>query len=369
MESSTLESTITLTEALSGVVWASLSEDTKRVFAEVEEDAEQTGLGDALRTLYRRLDSCTLEDALSAQIRFLNDYYLPDLDPDAKNGPSRIERTLKAIRELDTIADKIEEYEEEFNEACESEASCIQAIAPPMRIGRYLPNSVQYIAYSVAVWAREQLDITIPQWDDLSHYYLFDSELEDEPWIQDARIEARLKVLNALVEGALNAEIPDRSDRIPKKCASIEQEGLRLGNKKNPKPTELVSPKITGFIDFMQWQFVRMSGSTTVKLLTKEPPREILEQWTPNSPLSSVTVNLYQRKLSNCADLMIAALAVGLAEDAFGVELKIAKPLQWNLPSALTNVHWDAIDGVSEATVKRIMQVSIDKMLRKAKGI
>ena len=367
MESSTLEPTVTLTEALSGIVWASLSEDTKRVFAEVEEDAERTGLGNALRTLYRRLDSCTLEDALSAQIHFLDDDYLPDLDPDAKNGSNRIERTRKAILELDRVIDEIEKYKEAFNKECELETSRIHAIEPPMRIGRYLPNSVKYIAYSVAVWAREHLQITIPQWDDLSQYDLFDSELDQEKWTEDARIEARLKVLNALVEGALNAEIPDRSNRIPKKRGYVEKEGFRPTRKKNPSPAEPISLNVNGIKDFIEWQFLRISGDENIRLLSKDPPRELLDQWSPESPFSSTTVNLRRRPLDENADLMIAGLAVGLAEDQFAEDLKKAKPIEWQLPPALTNIQWDAVDGVSEATVKRIVQQSIDKLLKRAK--
>lgn len=369
MHSSTIETTVTQTEALSAIVWARLSNDTKRVFAEVEGYAQRENMGEALKTLYRQLDVCTLEDALSAQIHFLTDDYLPSLTQDTKNA-NRIKRTRQAIDELDKIIDELEYYTDTFNKECQQETSRIHAINPPMRIGRFLPNSVKYIAHSVAIWARECHKIIIPQWDDLGQYDVFDSKLDQEQWSEDARIEARLKVLNALVEGVLNAEIPNRSVRIPKKkYGYVDKPGFRPTKGKNPNPAEPLALNVAGIKDFLEWQFLRISGDKNIRLLSKDPAREILEKWSPERPLSSATVNLYRRPLSKCADLMTAGLAVGLAEDQFAKELKKARPLQWHLPSALTNIQWDAIDGVSEATVKRIVQVSIDKMLKRAKRL
>ena len=366
---STVEPTVTLTEALSGIVWARLSSDTKRVFAEIGEDAERAGLGQALRTLYRRLDTCILEDALNAQILFLEEDYLPELDPNAKNAASRLQRTHNAIRELAQIVRKLKKYEDKFIEECESENSRIRSIAPPMRIGRYLPNSVQYIAYSVAVWVREELDITIPQWDDLSNYDLFDQKLEKEPWIPDARIESRLLILNALIEGVLNANIPETSARIPKKRGYVEKEGFRPTSIKNRDISKPVTLNVSGYKDFIEWQFLRISGNEDRKLLSKDPPRTILKTWAPGSPLSSTKLNLYETALDGCVDSMIAGLVVGLAEDSFAVALRKAKPLNWRLPMSLPALSWDAIDGVSSATVKRIVETAIDKMLKEANRV
>lgn len=345
-------SMVTIHEAMAGLIWASQSRPTRKVFEDIEQEAATTGEPKALADFYRRLDGCQVEDWLGARIAFLDKYHLWRTNPD---NPHQFEHMLvvqEAIDELDALRAKLPEFEKEFhNELCK-ENSRIQVSQSPTGVARYL-------ARSVALWAREQLGIIISEWEDFSNYNLYEDGLRQEAWAEEAQREAHLHVLNAVLHAALGAEIPERSDRIPPK-------GLRLQFKTDKKSNHPGKINEEGFIAFIEHQFYRITDDADRTLLPRETSRKLLEKWAALSYLSSRMLDPYGAPKQKCVQYMIAGLVIGLAEDQFAKDLRTDKPLNWQMPSTFESIDLNRIDHVHPRTAHQIVRTCIDRLLKKA---